>query len=345
VPHLVLGSLIKAVANTAKYARDCRRRMWHRVAALLKRTVGFTRRAWGRAYSTIRPLLIASFRALRLLILNWWFALVLATLAGSYVLINLASAHRPLPPRVFIALYPDAQPPALLQIDERRLLFGFPSARGSVDINIFLNGVTVTDCTNFDAGAALKTGVTKDFAFTAATTGDVVRITLYHPNRFGFFTCDVKNIPQQRSFITRIVQLQLDSVLWLGHLTNNNSDYLQETEQRIGKAANDLEVGFPSIDISEFVMSGGLPSQFKYPSPRELFLQTVVAPPLSLAPNRVRLDALENPLVTAEWQDDPAKEKRDVILLIAGTLLGTAGAALIEWAKSAGRRLRSVASD
>jgi hypothetical protein len=45
--------------------------------------------------------------------------------------------------------------------------------------------------------------------------------------------------------------------------------------------------------------------------------------------------------ITAEWQDDGAREIRDVILLIAGTLLGTAGAALIEWVKSIQRGLQT----
>jgi hypothetical protein len=314
--------------------------MWHRFTSSLKQTKSAAKLAIGRACSRIRTatwsLLSASWRALRLVALNWWFAVVLATLGGAYALIYLVSVHRALPPRVFIALYPDAQQPTLLQIDEGRLLFGFPSARRaeSPDINIFLSGMTLTGCTNFGAGSAMKTELSADYAFTAAARGGVVRITLSHPNAFGFLECRVGNVPERRSFTGRIMELQLDSVLWRGPMTNGKSDYIQETDQRIGKPANDLEVGFPSSGISEFMMTGGLPSQYKYPSPKELFQQTAIAPPLSLAPNRVRLNALENPLVIAEWQDNGAREIRDVILLIAGTLLGTAGAALIEWVKS-----------
>jgi hypothetical protein len=314
-----------------------------RFTCFLKRTKSAAKllvaRSCLRIRVTTRSLFFASCRALRLVALNWWFALVLATLGGAYALIYLVSVHRT-PARVFIALYPDAPQATLLQIEDGRLRFGFPSARADrSDINIFLSGVTLTGCDNFDAGEAMKTGISADYSFTAgAPPGGVVRITISHPGGYGFVECRFGNVPKQRSFTGRVMVLQLDSVLWSGHLTNDKSDYIQETEQRIGFAANNVEVAFPSSGISEFTMSGGLPSQYRYPSPRELFQHTAIEPPLWLAPNRVRLNALENPLVTAEWQDDGAKELRDVILLIAGTLLGTAGAALIEWVKSIQKR-------
>jgi hypothetical protein len=247
------------------------------------------------------------------------------------------------PPRVFIALYPDAQQAPLLQIDEGGLFLGFPSARRaeSPDINIFLSGVTLTGCDNASAGSAMKTGTSTDYKFTAGVPrDDVVRITLSHPSG-GILVCRFGNVPKKRSFTGRVMELQLDSVLWWGPMPNGKSDRIQETEQLIGSPANNLEVAFPSSGISEFTMTGGLPSQYRYPSPWELFQQTAIAPQLSLAPNRVRLNALENPLVTAEWQDNNAKEIRDVILLVAGTLLGTAGAALIEWVKSIQKRLQT----
>jgi hypothetical protein len=127
-----------------------------------------------------------------------------------------------------------------------------PEERKDSDINIFLSGVTLIGCTNFKAGSAMKTELATDYAFTADAPGGVVRITLSHPNRLGFLECRVGNIPAQRSFTGRIMQLQLDSVLWRGPITNGTSDYIQETDKRIGKAANDLEVGFPSSGISEF---------------------------------------------------------------------------------------------
>jgi len=289
------------------------------------------RRTLTLAVAAVRPVL-SCLPFVKRAVVNFWFALFIAIIVAAYLTLHFMSAHRVDElPTIWLAVYPDMgdDAPPRIDIENGAINFGISFEEMDVDsVNIFIRGAKLNGCTNSDRE---KFEVSSDNEYLFSGTTPMYSRIKIPRTKLGdrIVKCQSDDVPTRMGFARRAIKLQLDAVLVDPRRFH---DPFLETRRRLGKPARFAEIGFPWTGISDFLF-GGLPSEEKYEKK---------VPALILGPKRVRLDAVDMPVVVAEWYDQEARELRDIILLLLGVALGVAGSALVEWIKSLTRMRQQV---
>lgn len=270
--------------------------------------------------------------------LGMWFWVFVASIAVSYFTVRSVTVHSRKLPMIFLAAYPDSgdEYPLVVSINNGGIDFSTADPKSSTQSkkeNIFISGITLSTCNEIMRGKSIDVKQTSDFRFTAAIESPVYQLKA---DQGATISCDASEEPISVGFTKRRVRVQLDSVVSLNSFA--------DTEQKIGKPVRFAEIGFPITGISDFeIKIAGLPSEYKYPPVRDAASPRDA--PLPLGPHAARLDAATQSFIAAEWENEDAKELRDILFLIIGVLLGVGGAALIEWLKFLGTGTKSPSSD
>lgn len=262
---------------------------------------------------------------------NVWFLVLSASLILSYLILfpTMEKVRRLQAVSVSIYSNLDRKLVPLMTIADGEIAFELPRDRAKPadeEVNIFVGGTTLGSCSDYQRQRQIEPVLVKEFLAFPTQSRPLYRIKT---TQFSSIHCKAPNIPSKTAYSERAIDLQLVEIL----PTDGNR---QSTAlQGMGEAAGSIELGFPFTDASDFaVIFGGLPSQYEDPTEAELASATRDNPLLTMGPTKRRVTLAEVPRVVARWNSPDAKDRRDMLFLIVGVILGIGGAAAIEWVKS-----------